>query len=187
MGPESMETFLRKNFATEFNGSKLFSANGRACDYLCGSYVFAVERGGPGDRGRCNNGCGIGGYRAESWRRRIWPGLATKELVDPRIAFRRVYRAQIKKIIIVKLASFLVDRPEIKKIKMVKIMGKIMDWLNGKKTYIAALAAFIVVAMQMVVRWGNNEPLDLNLMFEALIALAMIFLRKGVKKNGTVI
>jgi len=58
-----------------------------------------------------------------------------------------------------------------------------MDFLNGKKTYIAALAAFGIVLLQAIEQWCNGEPIDLRLLFEATIALAMIFLRKGVAKN----
>lgn len=60
-----------------------------------------------------------------------------------------------------------------------------MDWLNGKKTYIAALAGFGIVLLQAVENWCNGDPIELQLLFEATIALAMIFLRKGVAKIQT--
>lgn len=59
----------------------------------------------------------------------------------------------------------------------------LIEWLNGKKTYIAALAAFGVVVLDAIGKWANDQPVDYQLLFEALIALAMIFLRKGVQKN----
>lgn len=61
-------------------------------------------------------------------------------------------------------------------------MGKILDWLNGKKTYIMALCAFGIVLLQAIMQWCNGDNVDLQLLFEAFIALAMIFLRKGVSK-----
>ena len=64
-------------------------------------------------------------------------------------------------------------------------MGKITDWLNGKKTYIAALCAFGIVLLQAIVQWANGDTVELQRLFDAFIALAMIFLRKGVTKTTT--
>jgi hypothetical protein len=57
-----------------------------------------------------------------------------------------------------------------------------MSWLDGKKTYIAALCAFIVVLAQAIENAMNGVPMNYQILFEAMIALAMIFLRKGIAK-----
>lgn len=57
-----------------------------------------------------------------------------------------------------------------------------MDFLNGKKTYISALAAFGIVVCQAVIDWCDTGHVDLNLLFEATLTLAVIFLRKGISK-----
>lgn len=57
--------------------------------------------------------------------------------------------------------------------------------LNGYKTYLAALAAFLLAlgaAMQAIV---IGDPINYQLLIDAFIALAMIFLRKGVAKSSS--
>jgi hypothetical protein len=60
-----------------------------------------------------------------------------------------------------------------------------MSWLDGKKTYIVATLGFSIVVAQAVIDWMNGKQPDLTLLFDATIALAMIFLRKGVSSIQT--
>jgi len=54
--------------------------------------------------------------------------------------------------------------------------------LDGYKTYMVALGAFLIALGVTLTAYGNGAPIDWHLLVEALIALAMIFLRKGIKK-----
>lgn len=56
--------------------------------------------------------------------------------------------------------------------------------LDGYKTYLAAIAAFLTalgVFIQEYVTTGHIEPTALVMAF---IALAILFLRKGIQKEG---
>ena len=53
---------------------------------------------------------------------------------------------------------------------------KILDWLDGKKTYIIAVAIGVVAALQYL---GVEIP---EVVYAILAALGLGFLRKGVKK-----
>jgi hypothetical protein len=55
--------------------------------------------------------------------------------------------------------------------------------LNGYKTYIAAIAAFLIALGAAMQAYVNGQPIDYQLLVSAFIALAMIFLRKGVAKT----
>jgi len=59
-------------------------------------------------------------------------------------------------------------------------------WLDGKKTYIVSTLAFAIVLAQAVIDVLDGRQIDLNLLFQAMIALALLFLRKGIKTNGEV-
>lgn len=61
-------------------------------------------------------------------------------------------------------------------------MGK-EPMLNGYKTYIAAIAAFLIALGAAMQAYVNGQPIDYQLLVSAFIALAMIFLRKGVAKT----
>ena len=56
--------------------------------------------------------------------------------------------------------------------------------LNGYKTYIAAAAAFMIALGAAMQAYVNGQPIDYQLLIQAFIALAMIFLRKGVSKTA---
>ena len=56
--------------------------------------------------------------------------------------------------------------------------------LDGYKTYIVALGAFLIALGVTLTAWGNGQTIDWQLLVEALIALAMIFLRKGIKTRA---
>lgn len=58
------------------------------------------------------------------------------------------------------------------------------SWLDGKKTYIVSTLAFAIVLAQTVIDALEGRQIDLNLLFQAMIALALLFLRQGVKKEG---
>jgi hypothetical protein len=55
--------------------------------------------------------------------------------------------------------------------------------LNGYKTYLAAIAAILIALGVGIQEYGNGSPIEFNLIIEALIALAMIFLRQGIKEK----
>ena len=57
--------------------------------------------------------------------------------------------------------------------------------LEGKKTYIAAGAAVGIAVLTNLIEWCNGQPINIEVTIGALTALALIFLRKGVK-NGKV-
>jgi len=57
--------------------------------------------------------------------------------------------------------------------------------LEGYKTYIAGVGAVLIAVGTNVMQWCNNEPINIELTVGALTALALIFLRKGIK-NGKV-
>lgn len=55
--------------------------------------------------------------------------------------------------------------------------------LNGYKTYIAAMAAFILALGAAMQAYVNGQMIDWNMIISAFIALAMIFLRKGISET----
>jgi hypothetical protein len=57
------------------------------------------------------------------------------------------------------------------------------EWLDGKKTYIAAAGALMVAVGSAMVAYCNGEPINYELIVSALTALAVIFLRKGIKND----
>jgi hypothetical protein len=57
--------------------------------------------------------------------------------------------------------------------------------LEGYKTYIAAGAAVGIAICTNIEQWATGQPINIELTIGALTALAIIFLRKGVK-NGKV-
>jgi hypothetical protein len=60
-----------------------------------------------------------------------------------------------------------------------------MKLLSGYKTYLAALAAIFLALGAAMQAYVNGQPIDYQLLIDAFIALAMIFLRKGVAKTTT--
>ena len=56
--------------------------------------------------------------------------------------------------------------------------------LNGYKTYLAAAAAVLIAAGVTINAYLNGEPLKAEVLISAIIALAILFLRKGNKENG---
>ena len=56
--------------------------------------------------------------------------------------------------------------------------------LNGYKTYLAATAAVLIAAGVTINAYLNGEPLKVEILISAIIALAILFLRKGIKENG---
>jgi hypothetical protein len=62
-------------------------------------------------------------------------------------------------------------------------VDKVMTgFLDGKKTYIVSTLAFLIVLAQAIIDTLNGQQVNLQLLFEAMIALAMVFLRQGVSK-----
>lgn len=57
--------------------------------------------------------------------------------------------------------------------------------LNGYKTYIAAVAAILVALGAAMQAYVNGQPIEYQLVIDSCIALAMIFLRKGISKTTT--
>lgn len=57
--------------------------------------------------------------------------------------------------------------------------------LNGWKTYLAAIAAILIALGAAMQAYLNGQMIDYQLLIDACIALAMIFLRKGISKTTT--
>ena len=55
-----------------------------------------------------------------------------------------------------------------------------MSFLGGYKTYLMALAAFMIAAGAAIQNYYTGEIVNYQLVIDALIALAMVFLRKGI-------
>jgi len=56
--------------------------------------------------------------------------------------------------------------------------------LNGYKTYLAAAAAVLLAAGSTINAYITGEPMKIEILLSAIIALAILFLRKGIKDNG---
>ena len=55
--------------------------------------------------------------------------------------------------------------------------------LSGYKTYLAAIAAVLIAIGALIQTYVNGQQIQYNLIIESLIALALIFLRKGITKT----
>ena len=55
--------------------------------------------------------------------------------------------------------------------------------LDGYKTYIAAIAAFLIALGYFLQKWINEGVLAPEAVILAFIALAQLFLRQGIKKG----
>jgi hypothetical protein len=56
--------------------------------------------------------------------------------------------------------------------------------LDGKKTYIAAIGAVLIALGYFLTNWVDNGVIEPQALVSALIALALLFLRKGIKTTG---
>jgi hypothetical protein len=56
--------------------------------------------------------------------------------------------------------------------------------LDGKKTYLAALAAVLMAVGVALQTYSEGGIVEYHLIVESLIALAIIFFRYGIKKDG---
>jgi hypothetical protein len=56
--------------------------------------------------------------------------------------------------------------------------------LEGKKTYLVAIAAVLIAVSAAIQQYTNAQVVEYQYIIEALIALALCFLRKGIKKTG---
>jgi len=52
--------------------------------------------------------------------------------------------------------------------------------LEGWKTYLTALAAVLIALGFAIQNYYSGLPVDITVLIDALIALALIFLRKGI-------
>jgi len=57
-----------------------------------------------------------------------------------------------------------------------------MKILNGYKTYIVAIIAFLIALGYTIQGWLTDGDLRLEGLSTAFIALALLFLRQGIKK-----
>ena len=55
--------------------------------------------------------------------------------------------------------------------------------LNGYKTYLAAFAAFMVALGYAIQEYLASGDIQITAVISALIALALLFLRQGIKKD----
>jgi hypothetical protein len=58
-----------------------------------------------------------------------------------------------------------------------------MKILEGYKTYLVAFAAVMIAAGAAIQAYYAGGTIDLQILIDALIALALIFLRKGIKEG----
>lgn len=56
---------------------------------------------------------------------------------------------------------------------------------SGMKTYMVAIAAILIAIGAAIQQYYAGDVVDIEYVIEALIALAMIFLRKGIKTQKT--
>lgn len=59
-----------------------------------------------------------------------------------------------------------------------------MGFLDGYKTYLMAIAAFLIALGHTIQNYYNGAPLDIDVLIEVFIALALLFLRKSAKKTA---
>ncbi len=55
--------------------------------------------------------------------------------------------------------------------------------LNGYKTYLASLAAFLTALGFFIAKWVNEGVIEPTALVTAFIALALLFLRQGIKEK----
>lgn len=55
--------------------------------------------------------------------------------------------------------------------------------LDGYKMMLTALLAFIIALCTVITQYINGQTVDVEILITALVALAMIFLRSGIKKD----
>lgn len=55
--------------------------------------------------------------------------------------------------------------------------------LDGYKTYLTATAAFLIALAGVINEYVNGQEIHYELVVTALIALAILFLRKGTKNE----
>ena len=55
--------------------------------------------------------------------------------------------------------------------------------LEGYKTYIAAIAAFVTALGFFLEQWVSHGVIEPTALITAFIALALLFLRQGIKKG----
>jgi len=58
-----------------------------------------------------------------------------------------------------------------------------MEKLQGKKTYLAAIAALLIAIGAGIQAYVNGLPIEYDIIVDAFIALAILFLRKGIKNT----
>lgn len=56
--------------------------------------------------------------------------------------------------------------------------------LDGKKTYLVAIAAVLIAVGAAIQQYTNAQVVEYQYIIEALIALALCFLRHGIKNKG---
>jgi len=56
--------------------------------------------------------------------------------------------------------------------------------LQGKKTYLAGIAALLIAIGAGIQAYVNGMPIEYDIIVDAFIALAILFLRKGIKDKA---
>lgn len=54
--------------------------------------------------------------------------------------------------------------------------------IDGYKTYLAAIIAFVIALLGVILEYLQGSEIHLELLTAAFIALAVLFLRQGIKK-----
>lgn len=57
-----------------------------------------------------------------------------------------------------------------------------MGFLDGYKTYLMALAAFLIALGSTIQNYFGGKPLEVDILIDCFIALAVLFLRAATKK-----
>ncbi len=60
---------------------------------------------------------------------------------------------------------------------------RLLQMLNGYKTYLAAVAAVLIALGYAIQNWLDTGNIEIQAVVSALIALALIFLRQGIKEK----
>lgn len=55
--------------------------------------------------------------------------------------------------------------------------------LKGYKTYLVCLSAFLVALAQVISQYANGETVEFQFVIDSLLAIALLFLRKGIKTD----
>ncbi len=56
--------------------------------------------------------------------------------------------------------------------------------LNGYKTYLACVSAFLIAVAGTINQFVAGQPIEYQYIIDSLLAIALLFLRKGIKTTA---